>query len=648
MKIPTLNLLIVLLLACISCTSDDFTEPEIITTSDLKLSLENNRSTVNCNINLSQIPENSTVKIECLLDLKGKTIQLNSGINFEFDGGDIINGTLKFKGGSIDPKLLNHSLKITGDTQLKNGVLELEPSRWQILEGNVSNSQALQNRLNIEKAIKQTKDLKGNTLQIDNLDAFFNVIQVTHESNPNFYPWIEAINIPSNFNLQMTENTHLRVQPNSRAKYSLLSIYNSSNVTISGGNLYGERDEHTYKGNGSHEWGHVITLHGASDAKVLNVTMKNGSGDGLKIEDDKFSFHAKHRPSKNILVQGCTFDSNRRNNLSITGGQDIIVENNTFLKAGINTAKSQGIAPRFQIDVEPHRKRVNGQIVHYEKVNNVIIRNNKERQSTAGGFLVYTGENVTIENNDMTGGITYSYGVGTIIRNNILTSKKPNQGIGIKGGKGETKTISNNKIHGNTIKGFKIGITISSQDHKVFDNKINNCLTGITGKNIVDSEIYNNTISSTVSNSKGIFLHATTAKNLKIKNNKISTKGNPLVLNSLNQSFKQSNYLIKIINNEFRSQNVVFLFQAYAVNFENNDFTTGVEIRKSANLRFNKNLFDARNLYKHATEWRNYTKNIKLTNNQFYSKKSRRCLSMDSTIPKSVFIERGGNKYKRI
>ena len=631
-----------------SCSSDEGmldVEQEIIEDSDLIVSTA--RSNQPCDFDISNIDSNSTLKISCLLDLNDKTIQLPSNVKLEFDGGDIINGTLKFSGGKIDQRLLSSNLTIKGNVQLDDSVFEFDPSRWDIQQGEVSDRVALKNKNTLENLIEQVKEMGADKLKIGEFDAYFEVVSVTLLSNPNFYPWIEAINIPNNFTLEMSDNTHLRVQPNNSPKYSLLAIYNTSNSSIIGGNLHGDRDEHKYYGWSSHEWGHVITLHGANDAKVVNVKMMNGSGDGMKIESDKFTWDPDYTPSRNVQVTGCTFDNNRRNNLSITGGQDLIIENSTFLRAGANSSNSKGTNPRYQIDIEAHRKRENGIIKFYEKVDGVIIRNNIEKDGSRGGFLVSIGDNVTIDGNTTEKGITYNYANGTVIKNNIITAPNNNGVVGIKGGTGDTETISNNKIYGNTVSGFDTGIMIYSQDHKIYDNNILDCLVGLSGKNILDSEFTNNTITSSRSGSQGIFFHVTTAQNVEFKENIITTDGNPFSLNLLNRGFANRDYEVKFVGNEFNSEKEAFMFRSFAINMVDNKFNGALEVRDSRNLRFDNNTFDASDVWKHATEWRDNSAEIKLTNNDFISKLYRKAIKKDATINSDVFIDKGGNSYRR-
>lgn len=636
-----------LLVACLfifsSCSNDDLieSEEELLESVNYTTSTATSRTSTPCTVNLSSLSSNSSFTVDCLLDLDGKSVSLNSGVNLNFDGGDIINGTLKFNGGQIDGELLNSSLNIDGNVSLSSDTFEFIPSRWDIDEGSTNYNNALDNRLNIEKAIRLTKNLGATAFTIDKMDAYFEVTAVRDSPNHNFYEWMEAINVPSNFTLEMTDNTHLRVYPNDNYKYALMSVDHATNVTISGGNLYGDRNEHSFSGGGSHEWGYVMLLHGAENTRISNVIMKDGNGDGMKIVAEGFTFQSHYRPSKNVIVDGCTFDSNRRNNLTITGGKNVIIENSTFLRAGINTDQSTGTNPRFQIDIEAYRKRINGEIRYYERVDGVIIRNNIERESGRGGFLVSIGENVTIEDNDVQAGIGYKYGVGTIIRNNIMTARREGRGLAIGAGEADTETISDNKIYGNTIRGYDSGITLYGQNHEIYDNKIEQCDKGVFLKDVRDTKIYNNTITSNRKDSKGIYLHATSGDNIEFKGNEITTKGNPINATFFNRRSSESNYSVDFIDNEINSNAVVSMKWAHNVNFKNNTIKAPNEVFDSKNILFYNNDMDAGHVRRHLSEFRGDCTNIRLEYNDFTAKKGYWCTNEHKSLSPGATKEKG-------
>ena len=83
-------------------------------------------ATEECLISDFNIQENSTITVDCLLDLEGQTIEVPNNVTFEFDGGDVFNGTLNFvSSGKIDGELLSSALTLEGDVQLTSDTLSL-------------------------------------------------------------------------------------------------------------------------------------------------------------------------------------------------------------------------------------------------------------------------------------------------------------------------------------------------------------------------------------------------------------------------------------------------------------------------------------------------------------------------------------------
>ncbi|WP_378187993.1 right-handed parallel beta-helix repeat-containing protein [Aquimarina sp. W85] len=578
----------------ISCSNENDDEIEILQDeADIEIPIEENElyyQTTPCDFDGSLIKSNTTVVVDCILDLKGKVVKLPKNVTFTFEGGDIINGTLEFQGGSIDGELLSSKISILGDVALSKTTFKFLPSRWQIEQGTISLEQAQKNKEVLESTLLLVKKLKATTLSINKMDAFFAV----GDYNPtqNFYPSKEAINIPENFTFSMSDQTHLRVFPNNTKKNSLLAVRDASNVTIKGGNLHGDRDYHDYSSGGTHEWGHLIELHAATNTNIIGVTMKNATGDGMKIHDINFTFQPDHKPSHDILVTDCIFDSNRRNNLSITSGFNIIIENNQFLNAGVDTDKSTGIAPKFGIDIEAHRERNDhGDIVYYERAHDIIIRDNVEKNSVAGGFIVYIGENVTIENNLVETSISWSYTTGTkILNNRVIANPTRNRNTGIVGGRSSNVlTTFNNTISGNYIEGFQTGITLFRRGNEVSKNVIKNCAQGIFLKLVDDSQIYDNEITSTKNSSKGIFAHQTSLSNLTINDNEVNVTGDPFKFVQINTSNEEDAFTFKITNNIFNSSSKATISDTKGLILANNTLNIGTSIYNSSSIAIKDN-----------------------------------------------------------
>lgn len=626
-----------------SCASDDLvdTDSQSIETADLVAKL--NRSSSPCSTNLLSMVSNSNLSIDCVSDLSGQTVNMPKGVSLDFNGGTIKNGTLHFNGGTIDGRLLSKGLKITGDVKLNNNTYQFDPSQWGIVEGWTNRNNAKLNKLAIREAIDQVQALGGNTLEIGEMDAY--LLVGNDENKPNWYSAEEGISIPSNFTLKMSDDTHLRVYPNNYERYALIGMRGVDNAVVEGGHLYGDRDNHGYGGS-SHEWGILFEIEGAQNSTVRNVSMSMAAGDGMTIHSLQFTWMPDYRPAKNITIDNCTFDTNRRNNLSITDGQNLIVENSTFKNAGRNTSKSKGTNPRFAIDVEAHRERYNGEIRYYEKVDGLVIRNNTESGSARGGFLVSIGDNVTIEENEVSTSISYRYANGTIIRNNVLTSDKEGSGTALRGGMAGTQTISNNKIYGNEVYGFHQGVLLYGKDHDVYNNKLINCNEAIFVKDIKHSKINNNTIKSNRNGSRGIFAHFTTIENSEFVDNDIHVKGSPFNFTYVNRTSKERNYKIDIKNNTFISDWYYSqLLNTHNMTFDNNEINTSVRIQDVGNVTFNRNEIDGSSDNYPTLHFRGNSKNVEVFYNRIIAHRAGKGTVEDSSQNRNEIKERG-NSWK--
>ena len=338
---------------------------------------------------------------------------------------------------------------------------------------------------------------------------------------------------------------------------------------------------------------------------VQNTTLMDAGGDGLDINALGHTFLSYYTYCHDILVLNNKFIRNRRNGLSITDGRDIIIEGNEFIDSGVHTVLSQGTAPGFAIDVEAVRgSNPSGP---YEIAEDIIIRNNTETGSRVGGMTIHTGDRVTIEDNIMENSLSYSTSIGSIIRNNTITSttdKTSNSNSAITAGR-EDRYDRNygNKVYGNTIIGFSTGIMMTNTDLEVYNNTIIDCKTGLLFQTIRNSKVYGNTIKSTRASSDGIVTHPTVQyidditigsgvneANTVDKENIIEVTRTPLKFVGINNESGQENYKIIIKNNRINSTNTSTISNTHGFEFRNNIIEQGgirLENAKNGNLMDN-------------------------------------------------------------
>ncbi len=566
MKKTYLFILTMAIITIISCSKDTIDLPVNEESTSEEPIEPDNSVTTPCDFDLSSIKEGETIVINCVLDLKNETINLPKGVSFLFDKGELKNGTLNFpNNGKIDGELLNASLIIKGDAKLSKNEFDFIPKKWNIVEGIVSDEIAQDNTNKLEALLLEIKKLSGNVFKTNKLDAYFKVDGFLIDG----VPAVHAINVPSDFHLSMTDNTHIRMQPNGHFRPTLLAVYDAKNITISGGNLHGDRDTHNYNSNfvdsdgatgPTHEWGHTMEIKGGQNITIDGVTFSDPAGDGLSISGIYHYFDPKHIASKNITLKNNKFERARRTNLVISNGREIYIENNEFIDGGVDTPKSKGTAPSSNINLEPVRSKdkVTNELIEFERVSHIYIRNNKQivndivSNPRAGDFQLSHGNGpIIVEDNEMINcGVSFTTTDGVIIRRNKITQGSITAGSADNFDR--TDFVFGNEVYENTIITDKTVLIV------VGNGVIakNNTLEGTTGidigpgatdkaKGTSNAVIKENNIKASNVGIRTI----NTLKNVTISDNSIEMlKGanfSMVIANEWNSSTEKSNFIIQ-------------------------------------------------------------------------------------------------------
>ena len=150
------------------------------------------------------------------------------------------------------------------------------------------------------------------------------------------------INCVNGQHIIMDNNAHITVAPNNYDHYYVFYAENVNNVIIEGGNIHGDKIDHTYTAGSTHEFCHAVCVGGNTDnITVKNIRIDNMPGDGVSIGGDN-----NFTGCKNIRVQGLTIDGCRRQGISVCEGENVIVSGNTIKNI-------EGTTPMSAVDVEP-------------------------------------------------------------------------------------------------------------------------------------------------------------------------------------------------------------------------------------------------------------------------------------------------------
>ena len=279
-----------------------------------------------------------------------------------------------------------------------------------------------------------------------------------------------GIVVPSDINIIMDYDTIIKIIPNDAWGYSAFYVGRASNVAIKGGQIIGDKADHTYNttiGKETNEWGFGICIEASENVVVEGVRIRDCIGDGVIISPLGLSTDPNYRTSTNVTIKKCIIDNSRRNNISVTGCEYIMLEGNTLTNAGVG-----GVTPKFGVDIEGYGE---GDI-DYEFPLNITIKDNYIAGSKKASVCNFNGYGVLITNNHVDSYLSYGFGTETVISDNVvkkLDSYASEIDAGITALGVSTGIPGNNSIiSNNTVTGFSTGIDVRGADVLVTGNKV--------------------------------------------------------------------------------------------------------------------------------------------------------------------------------
>ncbi|MCH5254146.1 MAG: right-handed parallel beta-helix repeat-containing protein, partial [Lachnospiraceae bacterium] len=179
------------------------------------------------------------------------------------------------------------------------------------------------------------------------------------------------------FEVRMSPGALLMTIGNSESSdFHVIKIEGCSNITISGGTIIGERNEHSGK---SGESGHGIGIYDCTNIHIQDMDISQCWGDGIYLGRS----YKSTADNKDIDIRHCNVHDNRRNNLSITSANGVTIDDCKF-----NNAK--GKDPQFGIDIETN--------IDSKPCKNITISNTKMIGNAKASMGIITpAENIRLE-----------------------------------------------------------------------------------------------------------------------------------------------------------------------------------------------------------------------------------------------------------
>ena len=163
---------------------------------------------------------------------------------------------------------------------------------------------------------------------------------------------LKSVRLKSDMSFKLAEGAVLQVIPNEAAGYALLQIEGRRNVSVLGGLLQGDRDQHKGK---TGEWGFGIYVGGNSErVSVKDTVARDMWGDGFYVGG-----------ARSVTLENVIGDRNRRQGLSVVEVQGLVVRGSSF-------TNTFGTRPAAGIDIEPDQ----GNSVHDVKIYDCSFKDN--------------------------------------------------------------------------------------------------------------------------------------------------------------------------------------------------------------------------------------------------------------------------------
>ena len=147
-------------------------------------------------------------------------------------------------------------------------------------------------------------------------------------------------------------------------RYRIIGARMVNNIIISDFKIVGDLQHH---GGNAGEWGYGISVAGCTNVIIKNCRCSYCWGDGINIAAT-YDLPVNSVMTYNVHVDGCSAHHNRRNGISVEGGEYIYI-NDTVITNNVGTS------PQCGIDVEPSFYDNEGTLLKYEYVDSLYITN---------------------------------------------------------------------------------------------------------------------------------------------------------------------------------------------------------------------------------------------------------------------------------
>lgn len=304
---------------------------------------------------------NTIYVVNGIVDCKGKDIVFPDNCELKIIRGSIRNGTLIGN---------NTKLKV----KAKNAIAVLIKGTW---------SSPIINDVFFDASLLSDDQIIGNINALQS-EEIYNVINISSKDYRCSITELNGALLILRSKTKCNLSSTISLLPCSYTNYQIVQIYDVRDVEFNGGKIIGDMIEHPYTDGSTHEWGHGISIKNARNVKVSSVYISKCIGDGVVVGGwQEPNTNTYKKASKDVVLENIISDDNRRQALTISHADGVIVRKCKF----INTGKTKFTAPASGIDIEPFAGNPWNHGIKNVLIEKCFISGNKYRQFLSHDYL---------------------------------------------------------------------------------------------------------------------------------------------------------------------------------------------------------------------------------------------------------------------
>ncbi len=255
---------------------------------------------------------------------------------------------------------------------------------------------------------------------------------------------LRQVRLRSRMHLKMDPDARLIAKPNGSNEHAVVAVDRVEHVEISGGQIVGERYQHTGTADGG---GHCIAIRGAKHVTIRDIFVSKAWSAGVSVSC-KPMFQAPLIMSRDVVLVGVVSRDNRRNALAITNCLDVKVYSSEF-------SGTHGTKPQVGIDIEPNED-IHGSNDYCDRI---LIQNCVISENARCGIVIWRrARNVTIRrcviHRNASAGVFTDTAKGVVMNGNTISYNGSN-GIHILQGSRDFQIYDNTSYANYTTLGVK-------------------------------------------------------------------------------------------------------------------------------------------------------------------------------------------------